>query len=424
MAPTEHGMPDVDLPKHSLLSMGKYDGQSNTTHCNDTITRASESNGIALNGDQSTKRARRKRAPKNDSLIALICQWTVEHQVGLSVNLLLLHALAHICFPRARPSTRKFYQLSYHNPRTGKYAVGWDDFYMVIYSIIMLTGLRAATLDYVLVSLAQILGVTKKKEKARFAEQAWVLIYDSVFWSLGMWIYSLRYVILRNQLGPVRILIEARQLAKILKYLRFKLACDIAFGVFMLVWFIARHVLYLRVVHSVYHHIPEEITYGCYSGGTHDLRGPSEIPDSYHHLVDPFQNPEGTICWNDGIKWAFIYMLLALQVLLLLWFGMIIKVAVKVLRGGEAEDSRSDDEEEEGEDYDIEAKQNSICSGEVPIQLPPLEEEVGVEAINLGSQRSSPVRRFRKGGGVSSGVTLHSDRKELLGRIGCDGGHD
>ena len=106
--------------------------------------------------------------------------------LGLSVNLLLLHALAHMCFPRARQSTRKFYQLSYYNTSTGKYAAGWDDLYMVAYSIIVLTGLRAATLDYVLVPLAQMLGVTKKKDKLRFAEQGWILIYDSVIWSLGM----------------------------------------------------------------------------------------------------------------------------------------------------------------------------------------------------------------------------------------------
>ena len=57
---------------------------------------------------------------------------------------------------------------------------------MVAYSIVMLTGLRAATMDYILVPLAQLGGVTKKKDKDRFTEQAWVVIYDSFSWSLGM----------------------------------------------------------------------------------------------------------------------------------------------------------------------------------------------------------------------------------------------
>ncbi|KAL9637913.1 MAG: hypothetical protein Q9164_001908 [Protoblastenia rupestris] len=192
----------------------------------------------------------------------------------------------------------------------------------------------------------------------------------------------------------------------------------------MLVWVVARHVLYLKVVYSLYSHGPEEMTYGCYSGTAQELRGPFGIPDPYEHLVDPYRNPVGVVCFNDNINSAFVCTLLALQVILLLWFGMIIRVAMKVLRGGEAEDSRSDDEGEIGGDYEQNLEQHSPTGYKDPIELRPLEEVVGVEGINFGSQKSSPSRRFRKGGGVASGVTLHSDRKELLGRIGCDGGHD
>ncbi|KAL9099189.1 MAG: hypothetical protein Q9163_005277 [Psora crenata] len=347
----------------------------------------------------------------------------------------------------------------------------------------MLTGLRAATLDYVLIPLAQLSGVTKRKEKVRFAEQAWIVIYNSVFWLLGMyvmyshthwcnlrelwtgwpnrelegsmkWYYLVQFSFWLQQIVIVNI--EKRRkdywqmlahhvttcilmftsygyhqtkvgnlimclmdvvdiflaFAKILKYVHFQ------------------HVLYLMVVYSAYHHFPEETTYGCYSGGMNNLQGPFDIPDSYHHLIEPFLDPEGLVCFNDNIQLAFIYALLALQILLLLWFAMIIRVAVKVLRGGKAEDLRSDDEEEEGEekdegeDYAVKLWQHSGRSQEEPIELPPLEEDVGVEAINLSSHRSSPVRRFRKGAGVASGVRLHSDRKELLGRIGCDGHGD
>ena len=41
-------------------------------------------------------------------------------------------------------------------------------------------------LDYVLSPLAQLAGIAKRKEKDRFAEQAWILIYSSASWSLGM----------------------------------------------------------------------------------------------------------------------------------------------------------------------------------------------------------------------------------------------
>lgn len=57
---------------------------------------------------------------------------------------------------------------------------------MVWYSIVVLTGLRAAAMDYILVPLAQMGGVRTKKGKVRFSEQGWVLIYDTTMFSLGM----------------------------------------------------------------------------------------------------------------------------------------------------------------------------------------------------------------------------------------------
>lgn len=83
------------------------------------------------------------------------------------------------------------------------------------------------------------------------------------------------------------------------------------------------------------------------------------------------------------------------------------KLVIRVLRGGNADDPRSDDEAgEEEEEYEYEEAQA-------------LEEEVGVEAIDLKNwERRTGVKRPA----ATSGVSLpgHSDRKELLGRIGCE----
>lgn len=102
------------------------------------------------------------------------------------MNLLMLLALTHICFPRARRQTRKFFQLSYLNEPSGKYALGWDDLPHVLYWIVVFTGLRAAVMDYILAPLAQMAGIERTKEKVRFAEQAWICVYATAFWSLGM----------------------------------------------------------------------------------------------------------------------------------------------------------------------------------------------------------------------------------------------
>lgn len=198
----------------------------------------------------------------------------------------------------------------------------------------------------------------------------------------------------------------------------------------MLVWFAARHVLYLMVCYSLYADIPREVTYGCYRGSNAELEGPLDVPEDFDHLIQPFRDPQGLVCWDNSIKWAFLNTLLALQVLLLIWFGMIVRVAVKVLQGGEAEDSRSD-HEETGESESDEEDEKSGCQQRPPkpksanghpIEIAPSEEEVSVESINLMAHNRSLNRRYRKVGSTASGVHLPSDRKELLGRIGCDKG--
>jgi acyl-CoA-dependent ceramide synthase len=57
---------------------------------------------------------------------------------------------------------------------------------LVFFYIVVFTGLRTATIEYILAPFAHKLGVNKKKERIRFAEQAWIFIYYTAFWSLGM----------------------------------------------------------------------------------------------------------------------------------------------------------------------------------------------------------------------------------------------
>src|SRR5436305_15334398 len=89
---------------------------------------------------------------------------------GLATNLLLLLGLVHTFMPRARRHTRKFFELSYRNDETGNYAQGPNDVAMVVYWIVVFTGLRAAVMDYCLVPFAKWGGVKGKKDTMRFAE--------------------------------------------------------------------------------------------------------------------------------------------------------------------------------------------------------------------------------------------------------------
>lgn len=139
----------------------------------------------------------------------------------------------------------------------------------------------------------------------------------------------------------------------------------------MVSWFVARHIFYLMTCYSIYKDLPEQITWGCYHGPNSNLTGPLPIPDGWGHVLEPFNGSEGTVCFSSSIQWGFLNCLLGLQVLTIFWFFMIINVAIRVVKGDGADDTRSDDERDENE---LETEYE---------EAQPLEEEVGVEAIDL-----------------------------------------
>lgn len=200
-----------------------------------------------------------------------------------------------------------------------------------------------------------------------------------------------------------------QQGAKCLKYMGFTNACDVGFGLFMLAWFVCRHIFMNMVCWSIYEHVPYTMTYGCFKGNQDNLQGPFEQPEGYSFYLQPFLASDGLLCHNDTIRWTFLTLLLSLQTICVVWFAMIVNVAVRVIRGAGADDTRSDDEgdEEEQEEFVYEEAQA-------------MEEDVGVEEIDLKIwERRSGVKRTTSN---ATAVSLpgHSDRKELLNRIGCE----
>ncbi|KAK3374841.1 TLC domain-containing protein [Podospora didyma] len=195
-------------------------------------------------------------------------------------------------------------------------------------------------------------------------------------------------------------------LGKCLKYLGYKTICDVVFGLFMVSWFFARHVLYLMTCWSIYADLPRLVSFGCYSGNMNDRKGPLPVPDGWSHVFEPFLKPEGLVCWNDNTTFFFLFCLLFLQVITIMWFLEIVRIAARVLKGGSAEDTRSDDEaEEDEEEFEYH-------------DLQPIKEEVGVEQIDLHGWGRRNNGHNKAGVTTSSSVSLPG--KELLNRIGCE----
>ncbi|KAF5023408.1 hypothetical protein F66182_4508 [Fusarium sp. NRRL 66182] len=376
-------------------------------------------------------------------------RWLVEHQIGIAdrdvVGLclaLLTPLIIAQCTPITRSSATKFTFLSYYDPVTEEYGVGSDDNYLVITLIVVLCGLRDATMRFILALVATACGLSKGKS-VRFKEQAWMVIYYLTSWSVGMSIYitspywfdleeiwtgwpnrelsglmkkymlaqlafwlqqiivihiekrrrdhwqmlshhvitialiygSYRYGLTR--IGHVvLILMDFNDLifsgAKCLKYLRLQTLCDTMFGVFVVSWILNRHVAFPMVCWSLYTHSLSITGSNCYFGSGKNVVGPVSVPrnDGYYYLVEPLVYDSGRVCFNYTIRTLFLGGLLFLEGLMMVWFVMIVKLIVRVVRGENAQDTRSDAEEDE---HDI----------TLPIKL-----EIGAEKLDLVPQPS------------------------------------
>lgn len=130
--------------------------------------------------------------------------------------------------------------------------------------------------------------------------------------------------------------------AKILKYLGFTTACDVAFNLFFVLWVVLRHGVYNYVYY-------------------HSLFRAQALME--HSRCDVVQAGSGP-CWTPAQFRVFYSLLGGLQLITIAWFVMILRVAVKVVTGKGAEDVRSDeddtDEEVETEvETEVDEKQSS-----------------------------------------------------------------
>ena len=82
MAAVEHHIPGMDLPQNPPTILSRHKSQTEAVDQDDASKRATASKSEFFRSGHPAKRLTQNRAPKNDSLIAIICQWTVEHQVG------------------------------------------------------------------------------------------------------------------------------------------------------------------------------------------------------------------------------------------------------------------------------------------------------------------------------------------------------
>jgi acyl-CoA-dependent ceramide synthase len=113
-------------------------------------------------------RKHKRHSPEKESIGGMLCKAMVEHQLGISLNLLLLGALTYLLFPTLRERVGAFFTLQYPTGTPGEFSTGPRDIYIVAGYVVLFTAMRAACLDYVLLPLTGMLGIKQKKTKVRY----------------------------------------------------------------------------------------------------------------------------------------------------------------------------------------------------------------------------------------------------------------
>lgn len=288
--------------------------------------------------------------------------------------------------------------IQYVDPQSGLATIGVNDVYFVLFSIVALTFARAVCVERILKYVAERAQIKTKKQRERFVEQGWSVVYYVTSFSSGMYLfYTSEYWMSASDIWrgwphyqlPVLtkayyliqlawwfqqiyvIHIEERRkdhnqmfthhivtcaliigsyyyyytrvghvililmdvvdiqlsLAKIFNYLDWRRTTDSLFIIFMLSWMVSRHGFFNYILYTAMTSAIKLIPLQCY----YDASGV---------LVR---------CFTPTVHWTLVGLLCILQVITLFWFVMIVRVAVNVVTGNSASDTRSDSEDTEDE---------------------------------------------------------------------------
>lgn len=142
--------------------------QNGTTKRSKSLWKGGGVENIALCASPAGFATRKQKAQiEKESIGGMLRQAMVNHQLGISLNLILLVALTYLLFPSLRDRVGAFFTLQYSTGKAGEFSIGPKDTYLVVGYVVLFTGLRAACMDYALLPLASALGIRNKKTKVR-----------------------------------------------------------------------------------------------------------------------------------------------------------------------------------------------------------------------------------------------------------------
>ena len=103
---------------------------------------------------------------------------------AVSWTIILAVASIHSLIPPARPFTQHFIQLPYY-VGGGWYLQGADDALFILGWLILMTAIRASTIEGIYQFVTRF-RLVSRKQRMRFAEQGFLLLYSGTSFSVGM----------------------------------------------------------------------------------------------------------------------------------------------------------------------------------------------------------------------------------------------
>ncbi|OLL25802.1 Sphingosine N-acyltransferase lag1 isoform B [Neolecta irregularis DAH-3] len=306
------------------------------------------------------------------SFFSRAVRYTMKNEMELSATALLILLALNTVSPEHGSS---FFHLSYYDPGTDCYLKGLDDAKFIFTCILGFTFSRAVVMEFFLIRFARWWGIGLELFVFyRFL----TMLYSAPYWMNVEALWSAKpptpeipafaklYYLMQTGFWLQQILVlnmeERRKdhvpmfghhlltcsliilsyaynfteighvvfctmdfadiflaLAKCLKYMNLPKLCDVCFGLFTASWVLTRHIIFGRIIYSAIFH-------------------------AARHL--PYQwAPDKGIYFTSQVHIGFICLLVGLQTIICYWFFLIIKIIIKVLRGGEVDDDRSEDED-------------------------------------------------------------------------------
>ncbi|KAJ2083621.1 Sphingosine N-acyltransferase lag1 [Coemansia sp. RSA 988] len=108
---------------------------------------------------------------------------------------------------------------------------------------------------------------------------------------------------------------------KCLRYMKMDKLSVVGFSIFMMSWIYTRHYLYIKIMLSI-------------------------IYESRQYIPKDMWHPEKGAYYNTNVQWGFSILLGILQLLIIYWFALVLRIVYRIIFLGNLEDNRSDSEDD------------------------------------------------------------------------------